>query len=390
MATRLVATRSEQAFSIAPAPAPAAKSARLRRFPSSPPESGRFLRSHAGPDEQASSATRRSLVGPRGLQISLGAFWLLDGALQLQSFMFTRAFSQTVLGPVAVGQPRALAVPILWFAHLVGSHPAQWNTAFAVIQIAIGLGLLIPRTVRPALIASVVWAGGVWCFGEGFGGILTGSASPLTGAPGAVLVYALLGAVAWPWSVRWDFQRGARAVWAALWCGSSLLWLLPAQRSGSAVRSAIAAAVPGAPNWLHGGLESLAGAAGGHGLVIALTASAVSALIGLGVYSKRPVLFVLTGVVVAAAMWVAGQSAGGLLSGQSTDPNIGPLFVLLAAVLLPRAGSIPHEVSLPKLPSPGALRSLRVRSGGAPAQKLAGARRVALLGRISPQSNTTP
>jgi hypothetical protein len=286
------------------------------------------------------------LIGPRGLQIALGAFWLLDGALQLQSFMFTRAFSQTVLAPAAVGQPRPLAVPILWFAHLVGAHPVQWNIAFAVIQIVTGLGLLIPRTVRPALIASAVWAGSVWCFGEGFGGILTGSASPLTGAPGAVLLYALLGAVAWPWSVRWDFRRGARAVWAALWCGSSLLWLLPAQRSANAVRRTIAAAVPGAPSWLHGGLERLAGAAGGHGLGIALAASAVSALIGLGVYSKRPVLFVLTGVVVAATMWVAGQSAGGLLSGQSTDPNIGPLFVLLAAVLLPRAGSDPPHLGL--------------------------------------------
>jgi hypothetical protein len=345
--TRLGATRSEPALSIAPPPASAARSSTFRRFPSSPPESGRFLRSHAGRDEQASRTARRSLIGPRGLQISLGAFWLLDGALQLQSFMFTRAFSQTVLGPAAVGQPRPLAVPILWFAHLVGSHPVQWNTAFAVIQIAIGLGLLIPGTVRPALIASIVWAGGVWCFGEGFGGILTGSASPLTGAPGAVLLYALLGAVAWPWSVRWDFQRGARAVWAALWCGSSLLWLLPAQRSGSAVRRAITAAVPGAPSWFHGGLERLAGAAVGHGLLIALTASAVSALVGLGVYSKRPALFVLTGVVVAATMWVAGQSAGGLLSGQSTDPNIGPLFILLAAVLLPRAASTPHGADKP-------------------------------------------
>jgi hypothetical protein len=339
-------------FSIAPRSAGAAAPAKLRPLPSLPAERGPFPSGSSSwepqPDGIHQRPSSRSLIGPRGLQIALGALWLLDGVLQLQSFMFTRAFSQTVLGPVAAGQPRVLGVPILWFAHLVGSHPVLWNTAFAVIQIAIGVGLLIPRTVRPALIASVVWAGGVWCFGEGLGGILTGSASPLTGAPGAVLVYGLLGVIAWPWGGRWDIRRGARAAWAALWCTCAVLWLLPAERAGGAVRSAITAAVPGAPSWLHGLLDRLAGAAGGHGSVIALTISAVSVLIGLGVYSKRPVPFVITGGVLAAAMWIAGQSAGGLLSGQSTDPNIGPLFVLLAVVLLPRAGSTPQETPVPK------------------------------------------
>lgn len=323
----------------------------------------------------ARQPSARRLIGTRGLQIALGVLWLLDGALQLQPFMFTRAFSQTVLAGVAVGQPRMLGVPILWFAHLVGSHPARWNIAFAVIQIAIGIGLLIPRTVRPALIASLVWAGGVWSFGEGFGGILTGSASPLTGAPGAVLAYGLLAVVAWPWAGPGDFQRRARAVWAALWCGSALLWLLPAVRARGSVSTAIAAAVPGTPGWLHATLNHLAGDAGGHGQVIALAVAMASVLIGLGAYSSKPIPFVLAGLGLAAVMWTVGQSAGGLLSGQSTDPNIGPLFVLLGLALLPVAGSSGGGVCVP--PSTWRAVPLGVRARTAPVQSLAGSRAMA-------------
>jgi hypothetical protein len=45
------------------------------------------------------------------------------------------------------------------------------------------------RTVKAALIISFGWILGVWAVGEGFGLLLTGSASPLTGALGAVLLY---------------------------------------------------------------------------------------------------------------------------------------------------------------------------------------------------------
>ena len=85
----------------------------------------------------------------------------------------------------------------MW-AHFVGPHVAVWNTFFALIQVAIGAGLLFRRTVRPALAVSFFWAFGVWFFGEGLGLIFTGSASALTGAPGSVFMYGLIGMMAWP------------------------------------------------------------------------------------------------------------------------------------------------------------------------------------------------
>ena len=110
----------------------------------------------------------------RGLQIALGIVWLLDAALQFQPFMFGRGFATQIIEPAAAGEPGLVARPLLWSAHLMAAHPVACNAAFAVVQLAIAAGLLLPRTVRPALAVSVAWALGVWWLGEGLGGTLTG------------------------------------------------------------------------------------------------------------------------------------------------------------------------------------------------------------------------
>ncbi len=134
----------------------------------------------------------------RTLQIILGLFWLLDAGLQFQPFMFRSTFTTTYLLNNAGNQPDVVRWIITNVGHFVGPHVAVWNTFFALIQVAIGAGLLFRRTVRPALAVSFFWAFGVWFFGEGLGLIFTGSASALTGAPGSVLMYGLIGVMAWP------------------------------------------------------------------------------------------------------------------------------------------------------------------------------------------------
>jgi hypothetical protein len=160
---------------------------------------------------------RPPVSGRRGLQIALGLLWLLDGALQLQPYMFGKRFATGVIQP-AMGQPALIGGPITWAAHLVGHDPVPWNAAFAVVQLAIGAGLLVRRTVRPALVVSFGWAFGVWWLGEGFGELFAGMASPLTGAPGAVLLCALIGALAWPPHTGTRSRRTGRLAWAGLWC----------------------------------------------------------------------------------------------------------------------------------------------------------------------------
>ena len=225
----------------------------------------------------------------RKLQIALGLIWLMDGALQLQPFMFGRAFVTQIIAPNETGQPGFVAAPIRLIAHLVEPRVALFNLFAVAIQVLIGFGLIYRPTVKPALLASFGWALGIWWIGEGLGGLFTGTASPLTGAPGAALLYVLAGLIAWPQG-RWQTgrtapggllgERGARTVWALLWLGSAALWLLPANRTDTAVHDAIANA-PSGTRWLSSIHSTLAAATTGHGTAIAVGAASLSAAVGV-------------------------------------------------------------------------------------------------------------
>src|SRR4051812_7494192 len=149
----------------------------------------------------------RILITRRGLQVALGLFWLLDGVLQAQPFMFTRAFATQVIAPVGQGQPGFVSGPVHWVSTVIAAHPVAWNVPFAAIQILLGVGLLVPRTARLTLAASIAWALPVWYLGEGLSGMASGQASLITGAPGAALIYVILAAAAWP---RTDGARESR------------------------------------------------------------------------------------------------------------------------------------------------------------------------------------
>src|SRR5580698_985256 len=85
----------------------------------------------------------------RALQLGLAAIWLLDGVLQYQSFMYSKAFTQ-MIAATAPGNPSVIARPITWDATLVEHHLVLINTIFATIQILIGLGIALRPTVRVA------------------------------------------------------------------------------------------------------------------------------------------------------------------------------------------------------------------------------------------------
>jgi hypothetical protein len=44
-------------------------------------------------------------------------------------------------------------------------------------------------------------------------------------------------------------------------------------------------------------------------------------------------------MVTAAVIWVLAQGFGGILTGHGTDPNTGPLLIVLAAAFWPLAGA---------------------------------------------------
>jgi hypothetical protein len=89
---------------------------------------------------------------------------------------------------------------------------AGW--VFATIQLLLALGIAWRPTVRVALGASIVWALGVWWFGEGLGEVLTPGASPVNGAPGAVIIYALLAVLLCPRRHRAGLWQGGAGVFS--------------------------------------------------------------------------------------------------------------------------------------------------------------------------------
>jgi hypothetical protein len=272
----------------------------------------------------------------RRAQTLLGLLWLLDGGLQFQGFMYSHGFPQLIASGAA-GQPGWLHDSLIWSAKFANGDLGVWNTLFALTQVLLGFGLLYRPLVKPALLASFGWVLIVWWFGEAFGMLFMDMAQPLTGAPGAVLLYALIGLVAWPNGRPGGLLgiRGAKTMWAALWLVMAWLWLLAPNSSANATHDALTATDSGI-GWLNSVQTHLASAAHGDGLVIALVLAAVSAAIGVAVAADwRPRAFLALAIVLNLVYWVVPQAFGGIFAGGATDPNAGPLFVLLAYAMFP-------------------------------------------------------
>jgi hypothetical protein len=276
----------------------------------------------------------------RALQLALAGVWLLDAVLQYQPFMYTKAFGQ-MLAATASGNPSVIARPITWDATLVGHHLVLVNTIFATVQLLIGLGIAFRPTVRLALAVSVAWSVGVWWFGEGLGGVLSGAASPLNGAPGAVIIYALLAVLLWPadrditapfTAARAVGAQVARGLWLVLWLSLAYFTLAPANRAPQAINGMISAMESGNPGWLAALDRGAASLVSGEGLAASVVLAAALVLIAVGVYLPPAAAkgTLVLAIVVALAIWVFGEAFGMIMAGGATDPNSGPVFVLLA------------------------------------------------------------
>lgn len=309
--------------------------------------------------EESPTGTRWQPPGwRRSLQLVLATAWLLDGILQLQPFMFSHGahgFSGMLAG-TAAGNPGPVASSIRWMARAVGAHSAPANLAFASFQILLGLGIAWRRSAKAALAASIPWAVAVWWFGEGLGGVLHGTGAPVVGGPGAVLLYALLAVVLWPApsaggggetterSVATPFAAvpgigaaASRAIWAALWAAMAALSLLGGARSPASIGRAISSVDAGEPGWLTAIDRHAAAIVSGRGLVVAVVIAVICLVVAAGVYlppaAARAVLVlaILTSIVI----WTVTENFGTILAGGATDPNSGPMLVVLAFAYWP-------------------------------------------------------
>jgi hypothetical protein len=286
-------------------------------------------------------------------RLLLATVWLMDAALQLQPFFFTAGNSgfSGMLNGVAPGNPTWIAHTITWNASSVVQHqPILTNTIFAGIQFLIAFGIAWRRTVRPALVLSIVWSLGVWWFGEGFGGLFHGAATPLGGGPGAVLFYALLAVLLWPSkgpnapfvAARTIGVRAAKAVWLGVWLLLALLSVVGNGRSPQFLQGLVASLDNSRLGWLTRLDRWTEAVLLHHGSTVAVLLALFCVIVAASVYlpPKARQVILAVAVVTFAVVWVGVEDVGGILAGGATDPNSGPVVILLLLSYWPlsRAG----------------------------------------------------
>jgi hypothetical protein len=296
--------------------------------------------------------------------LALAGLWVLDGLLKLQPFMFTKDFAPMTLGAASDGAPGWLANPMSWASRLVQGHPVGWMLLFALVELVIGFGIAFPRTLKPALLACVVWVPFLWFFAEGLGGLASGSPSGFDGAPGASILYAVLAVLLWPserdgrsQAERFVGARAARLFWFVLWGLLAVLAFLPFNTAPGAFSDAISDNVQGTPTgyaWL---LNHAASWSDGHGLILGIVFGTALALVALSVFApwRRAVRAGLVlALVLSTLIWVFGEGLGMPFMGMGTDPDTGPLLALLALAFWPAARTATGPASSTELSPEGA------------------------------------
>ena len=131
--------------------------------------------------------------------------------------------------------------------------------------------------------------------------------------------------------------RTARALWLVLWGSLAYFAVTAANRSAQGLHDMVAGMSAGEPGWLtsigRGGASLLAH----RGLAASVVLAVLLAVVAVGIFLPVPAAraALVLAVVVALVIWVVGQQLGGMLAGGATDPDSGPLLVLLALAYWP-------------------------------------------------------
>jgi cytochrome oxidase Cu insertion factor (SCO1/SenC/PrrC family) len=299
--------------------------------------------------ERGGSAEARAR---RLLRVGFGLLWILDGILQAQPKMAGGLAAQ-VIEPAAAASPVWVQHVVNWGGTIWSFHPIQSGAASVWIQVGIGLWLLVAKSgpwSRLAGLAAVAWGLVVWVFGESFGGIFAPGLSWLTGAPGAVLLYVVAGALVALPEQAWRSPAHLRRLGKLLLGGIGLFFIGMAVLQAWPGRGFWSGTIDGKPGTLAGMVQQMSGTPQPHVLsallarfgsfvasngfavnlvvVIALAAMGAIFLTGEARLVRYAVWF---GVVFCLADWVLVQDFG-FLGGLGTDPNsMIPLILLFSA-----------------------------------------------------------
>jgi cytochrome oxidase Cu insertion factor (SCO1/SenC/PrrC family) len=281
------------------------------------------------------------------LRIGFGLLWVFDGILQAQPKMAVGLPSQ-VIQPTAASSPPWVQHLVNWAGTTWSYHPMQAGAAAVWIQVGIGLWLLLAArgtSSRLAGVASIAWGLVVWVFGESFGGILAPGLTWLFGAPGAVLLYCVAGALIALPERMWYAPQLGRLILAGLglflvgmaalqaWPGRGFWQGRAPGKAGTLTSMTRTMAATPQPRFLSAWVSDFASFEAAHGFAVNLFVVATLAVIGAVLLTGRPQLIrpaLIAFAVFCLAVWVLVQDLG-FLGGLGTDPNSMIPFGLLAA-----------------------------------------------------------
>jgi cytochrome oxidase Cu insertion factor (SCO1/SenC/PrrC family) len=301
------------------------------------------------PAHAAARATAPAAPEPswrRLLRYGFGAIWILDGLLQAQPKMAVGLPSQ-VIEPTAASSPHWVQAVVNWAGTNWSYHPMQAGAAAVWIQVGVGIWMIAAARgplSRLAGLVSIGWGLVVWAFGESFGGIFAPGLTWLFGAPGAVLIYAVAGALIALPERTWRTGRLGRLTLA----GTGLFLVGMAVLQAWPGRGFWQGTVAGQPGSLASMTSSMAGTPQphvftslvnafttfdeGHGFAVNLFAVAALAVSGAVFLTGRPRLIrpvLIFFAVLCLADWVLIEDFG-FFGGLGTDPNSMIPFALLA------------------------------------------------------------
>jgi cytochrome oxidase Cu insertion factor (SCO1/SenC/PrrC family) len=308
------------------------------------------------------------------LRVGFGLLWILDGILQAQPKMAGGLAAQ-VIEPTAAASPAWVQHLVNWGGSTWSFHPIQAGAASVWIQVGIGVWLLAAKSgpwSRLAGLASVAWGLVVWVFGESFGGIFAPGLSWLTGAPGAVLIYVVAGALIALPEGAWRTPLLGRLLLGGIglfFLGMAVLQAWPGRGFWQGTIGARPGTLSGMvqqmsgtpqPHVLSALLADFGSFSASNGFAVNLVVVIALAAMGIIFLSGRPRLVryaVWFGIVFCLADWVLVEDLG-FLGGLGTDPNTMVPFILLFS-----AGYL----ALTPAPAPEASPEMGTEMGTAPA-----------------------
>ena len=343
--------------------------------------SAQLRQAYARPATKASGQVAAAPIAPAApeeapgrhlLRVGFGVLWLFDGILQAQASM-PLGMPSSVIEPAAATSPGWVQHIDEVLASFWSYHPVAVPAAAVWIQVGLGIWLLAASKgswSRLAGVASAGWALVVWAGGEAFGGIFSPGQSWLFGLPGAVLIYAVAGALVALPERSWEGPRVGRWLLRAtglFWMGMAVLqawpgrgfWQgQPAPRMPAGILTSMLQQMSATPqphilaSWV-GSFASFDAAHGwGVNLFVVISLLATGALLALG--RRRPALVgLLAGSVLCATTWVLVQDLG-FMGGVGTDPNTMPPTVLLLCAGYVAMTRLPAPTPGPALPGAGA------------------------------------